>query len=74
MGGRASPSAPANYHLIMSVKWPHIRVSAPHFKGKIIVNLCNNDAEKLFNTPQRDSTSDSSDGVTMLADSSEDSL
>lgn len=55
----------------MSVKWPHIRVSAPHFKGKIIVNLCNNDAEKLFNTPQRDSTSDGSDEVTMLADSSE---
>lgn len=71
MGGRASPSAPANYHLIMSVKWPYIRVSAPHFKGKIIVNLCNNDAEKLFNTPQRDSTSDGSDEVTMLADSSE---
>lgn len=65
--GRASPSAPANYHLIMSVKWPHIRVSAPHFKGKIIVNLSNGDAEKPFNTPQRDSTSDTLDGVGMLA-------
>lgn len=51
----------------MSVKWPHIRVSAPHFKGKIIVNLYNGDAEKLFNTAQRDSTSDTLNGNRMLA-------
>lgn len=30
-GGQAHQRRPANYHLIMSVKWPHIRVSAPHF-------------------------------------------
>lgn len=30
-----------NYHLITGVKWPQMRVSGPHLREKIIVNLCN---------------------------------